>query len=566
MHVSQRKVEPRKVLALAAEGAPLLLARLWAARGVAKLAEARADAAQLLPVSELLGASQMAVKLADAIEHGKRLLVVADYDADGATACAVAVRGLRGLGAHVDYVIPHRLEHSYGLTPEIIRTALQSRSERPDYLITVDNGIAANAGVDYSNQLGIPVLITDHHLPGDTPPAAECIVNPNQHGCAFPSKNLAGCGVMYYVICALDAELRARGLAPNFDVTQLLPLVAVGTIADVVWLDVNNRILVSEGLARIRAGTCPPGVAALARAAGKDLSSLTTTDIAFGLGPRINAAGRLDSMNVGVECLLTDDVDEARSLAERLSAINDQRKQIESDMVEEAVRALLVDVQPNRYTAVLHSADWHVGVIGIVAGRIKERIWRPTFVLAQAKDGSWKGSGRSIPGFHLRDALDVVSKRCPGVLLKFGGHAMAAGVTVAANSVPEFIAAFELVAQEKLTAADLAQELQTDGPLLAEDMALETIAVLGQEVWGQGFAEPLFSDEFYVDSAKPLGGGKHLKLSLRKDGRLYDAVRFRYSDGAPSGRIRAAYRLSANTFRDETRLQLLVEHFEAVEP
>ena len=566
MKITTRKPQPRSVLALVNQGAPLLLARLWASRGVKSLDEVRSGLAGLLPYSGLMGIKEMTNVLADAIESGKRLLVVADYDADGATACAVAVRGLRGLGANVDYVIPHRLEHSYGLTPEIIDSALSERV-RPDYLITVDNGIAANAGVAHANQLGIPVLVTDHHLPGDDRPEALCIVNPNQRGCEFPSKNLAGCGVMYYVIWALEDELKARKVSkgtPGFEAKQLLPLVAVGTVADVVPLDENNRILVRAGLEQIRNGDAFKGVVALARASGRDPGTLAASDIAFGIGPRINAAGRLESMDVGVECLLTDDDEHAQELAARLNSINEQRKAIESDMVDEAVRALLTDVQPERYTAVLYSSNWHVGVIGIVAGRIKEKIWRPTFVLAESKDGSLKGSGRSIPGFHLRDALDVVSKRRPGVLLKFGGHAMAAGITVAEGKLQEFQEEFEAVARAAIPPEALLQELLTDGPLPTEDLSLETIPLISQEVWGQLFPEPLFSDVFDVESAKSMGGGKHLKLVLRKDGKSFDAVKFRYSDGLPSGKLRVAFRPSANTFRDETKLQLMVEHFEQV--
>lgn len=565
MEITTRSFSRRDALSLVREGAPALLARLWAARGVVSRAQAEPTLSQLLPYSELKGAEAMAAVLADGIETGKRFLVVADYDADGATACAVAVLGLRAFGANIDYVIPDRKEHGYGLTPGIVDVALAG-GPRPDYLITVDNGIAANQGVAHSNQLGVPVLVTDHHLPGDVAPDALVIVNPSQHGCSFSSKALAGCGVMYYVLWALQDELIERGylgVRPGFDVVQLLPVVAIGTVADVVPLDLNNRILIREGLARIHAGCGLPGIDALARAANKDPAKLTTSDIAFGIGPRINAAGRLESMDVGVECLLATEVDSAKQLAEQLHAINEKRKEIEADMTEEATRALLTDVQPDRFTAVLHAQDWHVGVIGIVAGRIKEKIWRPTFVLANGKNGEYKGSGRSIPNFHLRDALDLVDRRCPGVLLKFGGHAMAAGVTVAPGRLDEFRAAFEQVARDTLSSADLLQELLTDGPLPLDEYSLESVGLLREHVWGQLFPEPLFSDDFRVVESKALGGGKHLRLTLEKQGRRFEAVKFRHSDGAPSGMVRVAFKLDANTFRDETRLQLLVEHMAA---
>lgn len=564
MKVQARPYSRREALSLVREGVPPLLARLWASRKVSRKEDAVPGLAQLLPYSALLGAEAMAVVLADGISAGKRFLVVADYDCDGATACAIAVLGLRAYGAKVDYVIPDRKEHGYGLTPGIVDIAL-AQGPRPDYLITVDNGIAANQGVAHANQLGVPVLVTDHHLPGDTPPDALVIVNPSQHGCAFESKALAGCGVMYYVLWALQDLLVERGyvgIRPGFDITQLLPIVAIGTIADVVPLDLNNRVLVAEGLSRIHAGCGLPGIDALARAAGRDPAKLATSDVAFGIGPRINAAGRLESMNVGVECLLAETPEEAGRLASQLHDINEKRKEIEADMTEEATRVLLTDVRPDRFTAVLHAQGWHVGVIGIVAGRIKERIWRPTFVLADGKDGELKGSGRSIPGFHLRDALDLVDRRCPGVLVKFGGHAMAAGVTVAAGRLAQFQDAFEQVAREKLTESDLLQVLMTDGPLALDEYSLESVALLRQQVWGQLFPEPLFSDDFRVLETKALSGGKHLKLTVEKNGRSFEAVKFRHSDGAPAGTVRLAFRLDANTYREETRLQLLVEHIE----
>lgn len=567
MKIVDKKFSPSTALSLVKSGVPVLLAKLLAARGVSSKEDAALAQKFLLPYTALTNATEMAVILADAIEAKKRLLIIADYDADGATACSVGVLALQAFGADVGYLIPNRIEHGYGLTPEITQIAC-AMEPRPDYLITVDNGIASHAGIDEANRLGVPVLVTDHHLPAATHPAARVIVNPNQHGCSFPSKAMAGCGVMYYVMWALQDELISRGytgMRETFEVSDLLPIVAIGTVADVVALDSNNRILVNEGILQIRKGSTFPGIEALALVAGKKLSTLSTTDIAFGLGPRINAAGRLESMNAGVECLTASDPQTAALLAQQLQEINERRKDIEGDMTDEAVRLLLTDVQEDRYTAVMHSNDWHQGVIGIVAGRLKEKIWRPTFILANGKDGQLKGSGRSIPCFHLRDALDLVEKKSPGLLLKFGGHAMAAGVTVRPGGLEEFSKVFEEVARTLLKPADLAQQLEVDGGLDAVEMSLETVSLLKNQVWGQGFPEPSFCDEFKVVEAREIGGGKHLRLILEKNGKRYQAVKFRHVDGPPPplSLVRAVYKLDANTFREETSLQLMVDYLEA---
>lgn len=567
MDIIERRFAPSTALALMRSGVSPVLARVLAARGVNGAEELVRGASELLPYSSLHNCVAMAHVLADAIVKGERILIVADYDADGATACAVGVRTLRALGANVGYLIPNRLEHGYGLTPEIVQLA--ARQERfPRYILTVDNGIASHAGIDEARRLGIEVLVTDHHLPAQTLPPARLIVNPNQPGCAFASKALAGVGVMWYVAWALTNVLAARGIEPledGFDVFALLPFVALGTVADVVTLDVNNRILVREGLQRIRSGSSFPGIEALAAVSRRNARELTTGDIAFGLGPRINAAGRLESMDTGVECLLAEDATRAAALAQALHDINDQRRSLEGEMVEQAVTALLMDVRPERYTAVLHDRRWHPGVIGIVAGRLKERIWRPTFVFAEAEDGTFKGSGRSIPGFHLRDALDLVHKRCPGVLERFGGHAMAAGATVAVGRMDAFAQGLEAVAREMLTPAALHQRLETDGALEAAEMSLQTVRELRALVWGQGFPEPVFSDTFRVLEARRLGEeGKHLRLTLEKDGRRFTAMRFRHDDpAAPPARVRAVYKLDANTWHNETALQLLVDHLQA---
>lgn len=565
MDIVERKFAPSVALKLVREGIHPVVARALAARGVTEASQAMGRRSQLLPYSALKGAQEAARILADAIEQGKHLRIVADYDADGATACTVGLRALRAFGASVDFIIPDRKKHGYGLKPPIVLEAL-AVSPRPDMLITVDNGIASLDGVAEANRHGVPVLVTDHHLPGPSHPDAIAIVNPNQHGCTFPSKALAGCGVIWYVMWALQDELIDRGAVqadPMFDVDSLLPIVAVGTVADVVKLDDNNRILVHEGLQRIRSAPTFPGIEFLAKVAGKDPRLLSTSDIGFGIGPRINAAGRLESMNEGVETLTTDSNAVAQQLAESLNGTNNRRKEIEGEIVEEAVRRLLTDVQADRFTAVLHGAEWEEGVIGIVASRLKERIFRPTFIMATNEAGQFKGSGRSIPGFHLRDALDRVDRACPGLMLAFGGHAMAAGVTVREGGLEQFRQAFEDVARSMLTPADLNQTLEVDGSLGVDEMCLDTVAVIRKQVWGQGFLEPVFYDRFTVVDARPIGGGKHLKLRLQKDGRIFEAVRFRYEDAPPAKDtvLAVAYKMDANRFRDETNLQLLVETF-----
>ncbi|MNR71631.1 Single-stranded-DNA-specific exonuclease RecJ [compost metagenome] len=565
MEIVERKFSPSAALKLMRAGFSPVIARVLASRGVSEAAQVGAGLSELIPYHELKGAVEMAGVLADAIQAGKRLLIVADYDADGATACSVGLRALRGFGANVGFIIPNRIEHGYGLTPAIARIACETQP-RPDFIVTVDNGIASHAGIEECNRLGVPVLVTDHHLPGETHPDARCIVNPNQHGCTFASKALAGCGVMWYVMWALQDELVDRGILaadPNFHVDQLLPIVAIGTVADVVALDVNNRILVNEGLKRIRSGHSFPGVDCLAKVSGKNPRVMSTADIAFGVGPRVNAAGRLESMDAGVECLVTDSLARAEALAASLHEINDRRKEIEGEMVETAVRQLLTDVKSDRFTAVLHSDDWHQGVIGIVAGRLKERIWRPTFILSSGKGGELKGSGRSIPGFHLRDALDLVDRRNPGLLPKFGGHAMAAGVTVCPGGLAQFSKAFEEVAREMLRPSDLNQVLEVDGPLEVSEMCERTVEQLKEQVWGQGFPEPIFQDQFRVAQARSIGDGKHLRMNLEKDGRAFVAVKFRHTDAPPpaGSRVDVSYKLDVNSFRGETSIQLLVEHF-----
>jgi len=547
---------------LAKDGVMPILARVLAARGIAQSAQLDVSLAKLVPPERLTNAPQMAVLLADAIAQKQSILVVGDYDCDGATATAVAMRGLRSMGASVDYLVPNRFEYGYGLTPEIVELAAKSN---PDIIITVDNGIASVEGVEKANSLGIKVLVTDHHLPGDEKPAATCIVNPNQRGCDFPSKNLAGVGTIFYVMLALRAELRARGaftnkLEPNL--TELLDIVALGTVADLVKLDDNNRILVEHGLRRIRAGKACPAIRALLKLAGRDASKANAQDLGFSVGPRLNAAGRLDDMALGIACLISDDETEATVMAQRLHTMNLERRAIEADMQEAANISLEeVDVS-GQFSLSIFEPDWHQGVIGILASRVKEQYHRPVIVFALGGDGNLKGSGRSIKGLHLRDALDLVSKRHTDLILKFGGHAMAAGLTIPYHGFDRFKKAFEEVAASLLTPADLNAVIETDGSLAVHEMDWEVAATLDKQVWGQGFPVPLFSDEFVVKLQKVVGE-RHLKLSLQKaddpTGRLLDAIYFQQATFLPP-KVQVVYELQTNEFNGRQGVQLNVRH------
>lgn len=566
MILQPRDVPPRVSWALEQAGLHPLLARLLAARGVKTADELDDGLGRLLPPAALRGAAEAGALLADAIERGQRLCIVADYDCDGATACAVALRGLAMLGARREslcYVVPDRAVHGYGLTPTIVDLALQ---QRPDVLVTVDNGIASLAGVAHARAKGLAVLVTDHHLPaleqGATVlPDANVIVNPNQPGCSFESKALAGVGVMFYVLLAARAELRVRGrfgaqTQPRLD--ALLDLVALGTVADVVRLDANNRRLVAQGLKRVRSGRMQPGVAALFAAARREPARASAFDFGFALGPRINAAGRLADMTLGIECLVTDDANRAAELAAQLDAINRERREVEAGMrelAEAAVERLHVDDTPP--AVALFDESFHEGVVGIVAGRLKDRLHRPTFAFARGADGALKGSGRSIPGFHLRDALDLVAKRHPGLLLRFGGHAMAAGCTLADGGFATFEAALRQVAAEWLDAATLTRTVRTDGPLQVEWFNPETVALLEAQVWGQGFEAPLFCDEVQVLQQR-LVAEKHLKLRVKLAGRERDAIWFGHDAPLPDT-VRLAYRLNLDEWNGQQRVQMVVE-------
>ncbi len=565
MKIIPRDIPPRSVYALEQAGVHPLLARLYAARGVTSTAQIDDSLAKLLPPDGLLGIGAAASLLADAIAQGKRLCIVADYDCDGATACALAMRGLKLLGAeHLGYLVPDRVVDGYGLTAPI---ADRVKAQGADVLITVDNGIASVEGVAHAKALGLQVLVTDHHLPATERPEADVIVNPNQHGCGFASKALAGVGVMFYVLLALRSELRARGVfdaatQPKLD--TLLPLVALGTVADVVRLDANNRRLVAQGLKRVRAGAMPAGMEALFRAAGRKPGIATSQDFGFALGPRINAAGRLSDMTLGIECLLTDDPARADELARALDGINRERRVIEGDMRDVAMEVAesLFDAEDEAPPAIcVFDPDFNEGVVGIVAARIKDKFHRPSFVFAASqapgKEHELKGSGRSIAGFHLRDALDLVAKRYPGVLLRFGGHAMAAGCTISEEHLDTFENALSEVAHEWLDEATLQRRLATDGPLAPEYRRVDLVDTLHKEVWGQGFATPTFSEEVEVLSQR-IVGEKHLALKLKHQGEPVDGIWFGHTDPLPA-KVTMAFRLDADEWNGVRRVKFFVE-------
>jgi single-stranded-DNA-specific exonuclease len=560
MRIVTRRVPESLRRRLIEGGLHPLLARLYAARNVSSPAELEHEFSRLAPPEALLDCERAAALLADAIAAGKRLLIVADYDADGATACAVGVRALRAFGATVDYIVPDRMALGYGLSPALVDMAAE---RGPDLLITVDNGIASVEGVARAKQLGLGVLITDHHLPGDRLPQADCIVNPNRPGCPFPSKAIAGVGVMFYVMLALRAELRRRGAfaagkEPNL--AALADLVALGTVADVVPLDANNRILVAQGLKRIRAGAGKPGLVALLHAAGRDPARASCFDLGFAVGPRLNAAGRLADMSLGIECLITDDPARAANCARELDRLNRERQRIESGMLEEALAELdALEESPGTALA-LYRPGWHQGVVGLIASRVRERAHRPAICFARSGADELRGSGRSIPGLNLRDCLDLVAKRAPGLVLRFGGHAQAAGLTIRERDFERFAEAFERAAAEMLPEAARLRVIETDGELEPAYHSLEVAQMLEAQIWGQGFPQPLFCDTFAVENQRVVGE-RHLKLRLVKDGRRLEAMRFNSPEFLPAS-IRAAYRLGVNEFNGLKSVQLNLEYAE----
>jgi single-stranded-DNA-specific exonuclease len=559
-----RRAVPGAAATLAAAGVHPVLARVFASRGVVTTEDLDVDLATLPAFATMKGIDRAAARLADAIRDREKIVIVADYDADGATACAVGMRGLAAMGAVVDFLVPNRFEYGYGLTPEIVA---QAAALAPRLIVTVDNGIASHDGVAAAAELGLEVLITDHHLPAATLPAPALIVNPNQGGCAFPGKNLAGVGVMFYVLLATRAVLRERGRfadRPQPNLGKLLDLVALGTVADVVSLDRINRTLVAHGLARIRAGRAQPGINALFAVAGRDPRRATSYDLGFVAGPRLNAAGRLSDMSIGIRCLIAETDVAAAPLAAELDRLNRERRDVEATMQEEALAAVetgtLDAAGSDAYTLCLFDAGWHQGVVGIVASRLKDRYHRPAIVFARGKDGELKGSGRSIAGFHLRDALDLASKRSPGLLTKFGGHAYAAGLSLAESDLARFAAIFETIAREQLTPGDLARALDSDGTLAPGELGIELAAALRTQVWGQGFPAPLFDDTFEV-LAQRIVGGSHSKLALARGGERFDAILFGHVGALPAA-ISAAYRPEINEWRGEATLQLVIEHWQ----
>ncbi|MFD3301745.1 single-stranded-DNA-specific exonuclease RecJ [Aquipseudomonas alcaligenes] len=566
------RIEPRPLPAQLPDlgDLPPLLTRLYAARGVQSAAELDKGLARLIPYQQLKGIDAAVDLLVQALQQRQRILIVGDFDADGATASSVGVLGLRMLGAaHVDYLVPNRFEYGYGLTPEIVAVALQ---RQPELLVTVDNGISSVDGVAAAKEAGLKVLVTDHHLPGPELPAADAIVNPNQPGCAFPSKALAGVGVMFYVLLALRARLRELGWFASSGVAEpnlgeLLDLVALGSVADVVPLDANNRILVHQGLARIRAGRARPGLRAVLEVAGRQHARITSTDLGFILGPRLNAAGRLDDMSLGIECLLCEDEALARDMAQQLDELNKDRKAIEQGMQREALAQLKdLPVESLPFGLCLFEPDWHQGVIGILASRLKERYHRPAIAFADAGDGLLKGSARSVPGLHIRDALDAVAARHPGLISKFGGHAMAAGLSLPQEHFGAFAAAFDAEVRRQLSEDDLTGRLLSDGQLGAEEFHLELAKALRHAgPWGQHFPEPLFHGVFQIVTQRVVGE-KHLKLVLKTEcGSLtLDGIAFNVDrDIWPNPNVRwveLAYKLDVNEYQGRESVQLMVAH------
>lgn len=555
-----RQVDKSAEQNLLAQGIDPLLARLYATRSVQNKQETEHNLTNLLPFHNIKNIQVASERLAEAIHHQDKILIVADYDADGATACALGIFGLQAMGAKVDFLVPNRFEHGYGLTPQIAELAAQADT---NLLVTVDNGIASLAGVQRAQQLGMDVLITDHHLPGEKLP--DCIiVNPNQPGDTFASKSLAGVGVVFYVLMALRQHLRRHGWFnpqhPEPNLAQWLDLVALGTVADVVPLDHNNRILVAQGLKRIRAGKMQIGVSALFSIAKRKPQQAHAMDLGFCIAPRLNAAGRLDDMNLGIACLICNDREQARDLAKQLDDLNHERRQIQRSMQNQATLQLAKINPADNYSIVAYNDNWHQGVVGILAGRLRENYHRPSIVFAPAEDGTLRGSGRSIPGLHLRDALDLVSKQQPELIQKFGGHSMAAGLSLLAANLPAFQQIFESICRQLINPVDLDHTFQTDGALDSQYLNLATAQLLNALVWGHNFPEPCFCNEFNVVSQQAVGTG-HLKAILRHNNQEYEAMFFRCTIILPAY-IRAVYRLIANEWRQKWELQLYIDYWE----
>jgi single-stranded-DNA-specific exonuclease len=560
-----RYVDARAQQRLLDAGLNPILSRVYAARGVGSIDAIEGGLERLLRPDTMLNIDRAADLLRTHIEGGRKILIVADYDCDGATACAVAIRGLRMMGANVDYLVPNRKVHGYGLTPDIVELALHHpRLGRPDLLMTVDNGIASIDGVEASNRAGIPVLVTDHHLPGDRLPDAAAILNPNQRGCAFPSKNLAGVGVMFYLLLALRRRYRdhqPQSAAANAPLQELLDLVALGTVADMVRLDENNRALVRAGLRRMRQGKVHAGVRALALNSGRHLANLDVRDLGFSIAPQINAAGRLEDIGVGIECLLADEQAVAEGLARQLDLINRQRKNLQAQMNEQAL-SNLPDAGNIGVALVVFQETWHEGVVGLLASKLKDKVHRPVLALAPSADPEvLRGSGRSIAGVHLRDAIDWVSKRAPDLLLRFGGHAMAAGFSIRRHHLAQLRELFTQAVESMADPEALQPVIWTDGPFDPLWLREDWIHSVQESVWGQGFPAPLFQDNFEVFGQRAVGG-HHLRLALRSDtGMQIEAMVFN-RETPLERRIRASYRMCLNQWQGRTHIQATLEHVE----
>ena len=564
--IATRPINPQLQSALQAAGANPLIAQLYAARNVADSSELNDSLKQLIPYTQLTNCTAAASRLADAIQSQQKILIIADYDADGATACSVAMKGLASMGAAVDFFVPNRFEHGYGLTPELANIA---HAKGADLIVTVDNGISSAEGVARAQSLGLDVIVTDHHIAGSVIP--DCIiVNPNQRGCAFPSKSMAGVGVIFYVLMALRAELRARDYfsgcraiaEPKLD--ELLDLVALGTVADVVPLDHNNRILVSQGLKRIRAGKMSHGIRALFQTARCSAQKAQPFDFGYKIAPRINAAGRLDDMSIGIACLLSGSLNEAENMASELNELNQTRQEIEQEMLTDILAECPSALPREQTTLCMYRDSFHQGVVGIVASRLKEKFYRPVFVFAPDDDGNYRGSGRSIAGVHLRDVLDAISKRAPDIIIKFGGHAMAAGLTLRQGSLKTFGELFEDIVRSQVNEDTLSQTYLTDGSLKASDITLANAQLINAQIWGQGFPPPSFADTFQVIRQQSMGADKkHTKAWLAKEGQEFEAMFWRCEDTLPRD-IRVVYRPTVNEWRGNTELQLYVDYWEAV--
>ena len=563
--IATRPINPQLQSALQAAGANPLIAQLYAARNVADSSELNNSLKQLIPYTQLTNCTAAASRLADAIAAQQKILIIADYDADGATACSVAMKGLASMGAGVDFFVPNRFEHGYGLTPELADIA---HAKGADLIVTVDNGISSAEGVARAKALGLDVIVTDHHIAGSVMP--DCIiVNPNQRGCAFPSKSIAGVGVIFYVLIALRAELRARDYfsgclniaEPKLD--ELLDLVALGTVADVVALDHNNRILVSQGLKRIRAGKMSHGIRALFQTARCSAQKAQPFDFGYKIAPRINAAGRLDDMSIGIACLISGSLNEAENMASELNELNQTRQEIEQEMLTDILADCPSALPAEQTTLCVYRDSFHQGVVGIVASRLKEKFYRPVFVFAPDDDGNYRGSGRSIAGVHLRDVLDAIAKRAPEIIIKFGGHAMAAGLTLRQGSLKTFGDLFEDIVRSQVNEDTLSQTYLTDGSLKASDITLANAQLINAQIWGQGFPPPSFADTFQVLRQQSMGADKkHTKAWLTKEGQEFEAMFWRCEDTLPRD-IRVVYRPTVNEWRGNTELQLYVDYWEA---